>query len=54
MAASIPDIGELELILHAGLAYLVQDNLQLDVHLGLGLTQESPDTLFGAGLSIIL
>jgi len=54
LAASIPDIGEMELILHTGLAYLVQDHLQLDVHLGLGLTHESPDTLFGAGLSIIL
>ncbi|GMQ82415.1 MAG: hypothetical protein BMS9Abin05_1867 [Rhodothermia bacterium] len=54
LAASIPDIGEMELILHSGMTYLVQETMQLDVHLGIGLTKESPDTLFGAGLSVIL
>lgn len=54
LAASIPDVGEMELILHSGMAYLVKNSVQLDVHLGIGLTRESPDILFGAGLSVIL
>lgn len=54
LAVAIPDFGEMELILHGGMAYLVQKNMQLDVHLGLGLTEESPDILFGAGFSVIL
>ena len=44
----------MELILHTGLVYLLQDNLQLDLHVGFGLTDEAPDTLFGTGISIIL
>jgi len=54
LAALIQDFGKMELLLHGGLAYLVQNNLQLDVHIAVGLTAESPDMIFGAGLSVIL
>lgn len=54
LATSIQDTGDTELLLHGGMVYLIQHNLQIDVHLAVGLTDESPDTIFGAGLSIIL
>jgi len=54
LAMSIPEHGGLGLILHSGLTYLLGDNLQLDLHVGLGLTDSAPDALFGTGISVIL
>lgn len=54
LATVIPEHGGLELILHSGLTYLLGDNLQLDLHVGIGLTDSAPDALFGTGISVIL
>jgi len=38
-------------LFHHGYAWQVNSNFQLDLRMGVGLTDESPDGLFGAGVS---
>lgn len=54
LATTIQDSEGTELLLHGGLTYLLQKNLQLDLHAAVGLTKSSPDSIIGAGFSIIL
>ena len=39
-------------LINGGLAYLLNDNLQLDVSLARGLTSESPDWVLATGISV--
>lgn len=43
--------GPRSVLLHHGYAYLVRPTLQLDLHLGVGVSDSAPDALVGLGLS---
>ncbi len=38
-------------IAHSGFSYLLNDDVQLDIHYGLGLNNNSPESFIGAGVS---
>jgi hypothetical protein len=43
--------GSTSTIAHTGLTYVLKSGVQLDYHVGFGLSDAAPDVLFGAGLS---
>jgi hypothetical protein len=50
-AGTFPDRGDSEQFLHSGLAYLLTNNSQLDIHFGFGLSPAAPHSLIAAGYS---
>lgn len=44
--------GAAEHLLHSGLAYLLSDDGQVDLHFGFGLSPAAPDSFVGAGYSL--
>ena len=52
VASSAPENRSSATILHHGYTFLVGRAVQFDVHGGLGLTDDAPDYLVGAGLSV--
>ncbi len=51
IAAILPESGTSPLVLHHGYTYLLEENLQLDLHGGFGLSETAPDMFVGAGVS---
>ncbi len=51
IAASAPEVGDSQALFHFGFVIAMGDNAQIDVHGGTGLTDETPDSFFGAGFS---
>lgn len=54
LAGTRVDGSSTEAFFHLGFVYFLQNNVQFDIHAALGLTDESPDSLIGAGLSVVL
>lgn len=52
LAATVPERGGAEVLRHAGLTYALTPTVQLDAHVGLGLTEAAPASLVGVGVSI--
>ena len=52
MYGTFPRIGQAEHSFDYGAMYLVNNNIQLDVFGGFGVSERAPDTLFGCGLSV--
>lgn len=49
---TFPNRGETQHFYHAGITYLINNNTQLDVHLGVGLSRAAPDHLLAFGYSV--
>jgi hypothetical protein len=49
---NFPDFADAFLQTDFGLLYIVSPNVQLDVFAGVGISEFTPDSLFGAGLSL--
>jgi hypothetical protein len=50
--ATFPDLNDAVLQADLGLLYTINKNLQIDIFTGFGISQFTPDSMFGAGLSV--
>jgi hypothetical protein len=52
LAVVVPEARLAEVLHHSGATYALTPNVQLDAHVGIGLTDAAPDTILGLGISV--